>query len=551
MINFVMISIQNSRIRADQINKGFLRFLKTKDDIFHALGIPFVIPTSGTLDSRMEQVQAQIGELDEDKKRIFDQLKLLYENEKLAGASMSDAARAEETKKQEERSKLAEEAANKKREDLMKLQEMVNAGGDDIDINMDIDNMPDCRLKYDIIVKRSKANGAKFEDKQFPAGDEALGEKVLNDGLGGQSPEWKRMGENQTVGGQAHVVFEDGVDSTDVHQGYLGDCYFLSALAVLGSKLTRDKFIFLNTDDEFNTCGAFCIKFYEQGVEDIIIVDDFMPLLGGTTFPFMKTEPTGQACKELWPIILEKAYAKKYGSYANIEGGLVDFALAEMTNGIPVSMERQDNPNLEKWWNEIYQMYKGGNVFLGAGSPANVDGDTALSPMGIFQSHAYSILKLIEVDGLKLMCIRNPHGQGEWTGDWADDSELWTNRMKNQTGQKEFLDDGIFWMDFNDFVDEFDTVYACRVYNEENGWCTTLTDGKWEGEYAEGVPTKDNKNAKLEMNPNFGLTIQKPGKGFLVMRLKEKTSPHMSKQAGLLVMQANQGQVIKSLRKTK
>lgn len=29
---------------------------------------------------------------------------------------------------------------------------------------MDIDSMPDCRFKYDIIVKRSKANGYKHTD---------------------------------------------------------------------------------------------------------------------------------------------------------------------------------------------------------------------------------------------------------------------------------------------------------------------------------------------------------------------------------------------------
>lgn len=307
-------------------------------------------------------------------------------------------------------------------------------------------------------------------------------------------------------------------------------------MAVLGSKHTRDKFIFLNTDDEFMTCGAFCIKFYEQGVEDIIIIDDMLPLLNGEEHPFTNT---GEDSKELWPILLEKAYAKKYGNYENIEGGLVDFALAEMTNGIPESMSTQDNQNLEKWWNQVYDLYKQGNVHLGAGSPSHPQGDTAESDMGIVQGHAFSILKLVEADGVKLICIRNPHGMGEWTGDWSDDSELWTNRMKNVTGQKEFLEDGIFWMDFNDFVDEFDTIYACRVYNEENGWFCTLTNGKWEGAYAEGCPTKENPRAKLENNPNYSLTVSKPGKGFLVMRLREKESPSKAKQAGLMVMQAN------------
>lgn len=72
---------------------------------------------------------------------------------------MSDAVKAEEVAKQAERQKIADEAAKKKREELLKLQDLVNSADGDIDINMDIDTMPDCRLKYDIIVKRSKANG--------------------------------------------------------------------------------------------------------------------------------------------------------------------------------------------------------------------------------------------------------------------------------------------------------------------------------------------------------------------------------------------------------
>ena len=134
--------------------------------------------------------------------------------------------------------------------------------------------------------------------------------------------------------------------------------------------------------------------------------------------------------------------------------------------------------------------YKQG-IFLGAGSPSHEDGDRAKSDTGIVQGHAYSILKLVQVDGVKLICLRNPWGQGEWTGDWADDSELWTTRMKNMTGHKDFADDGIFWMDFNDFVHEFDSVYVCRVYNEENGWYTEVINDKWHGEYAEGVPTRE------------------------------------------------------------
>jgi Calpain family cysteine protease len=34
-------------------------------------------------------------------------------------------------------------------------------------------------------------------------------------------------------------------------------------------------------------------------------------------------------------MLIEKAYAKLYGSYPNIEGGMIEEALADLTNGMP------------------------------------------------------------------------------------------------------------------------------------------------------------------------------------------------------------------------
>jgi len=41
-------------------------------------------------------------------------------------------------------------------------------------------------------------------------------------------------------------------------------------------------------------------------------------------------------------MIIEKAYAKLHGSYNNIDGGLVDIAMAELTNGIPDRLNLTD-----------------------------------------------------------------------------------------------------------------------------------------------------------------------------------------------------------------
>lgn len=74
------------------------------------------------------------------------------------------------------------------------------------------------------------------------------------------------------------------------------------------------------------------------------------------------------------------------------------------------------------------------------------------------------------MDKIKLIQLRNPWAAGEWTGDWSDDSELWTTRMRNVLNWNLIDDDGIFWMEFGDFLEEFDDIYICRNLTESKGW---------------------------------------------------------------------------------
>lgn len=76
---------------------------------------------------------------------------------------------------------------------------------------------------------------------------------------------------------------------------------------------------------------------------------------------------------------------------------------------------------------------------------------------GLIGGHAYSLLagKEVSLDNgttVKLVKIRNPWGQGEWTGDWSDTSSLWTDKIKGELGiTQSFKTDGAFWMDWSDF----------------------------------------------------------------------------------------------------
>jgi len=199
-----------------------------------------------------------------------------------------------------------------------------------VDQNRNVDDMPDCLLKYQTIVAQAKQRRSKFVDAEFPHDNSSLGDEVANDVFrkganwvsfsdqGGLEVRFGRNGERVGTT-EKYSIFKDGIDANDIQQGQLGDCYYLSALAVLGAAQTRARFVFVDGEDEWRECGAFCIRFYADGKEDLVIVDDYFPLKDGD-YPFV----TSSDPLELWPMVLEKAYAKRYGSFAAIAGGFPD-----------------------------------------------------------------------------------------------------------------------------------------------------------------------------------------------------------------------------------
>ena len=81
--------------------------------------------------------------------------------------------------------------------------------------------------------------------------------------------------------------------------------------------------------------------------------------------------------------------------------------------------------------------------------------------------HTYGIIDVFEFEHedcgskFQLLKIRNPWGEHEWNGDWSTNSKLWTDELKAKLGFSE-LDNGIFWMNFEDFSKCFKLVHICK-----------------------------------------------------------------------------------------
>lgn len=64
IVQFIMMTVQNTQIKEDQRRKVYLRFMENKLDVLHALGIDILIPASGSLFQRCRTVEMQVEEMD-------------------------------------------------------------------------------------------------------------------------------------------------------------------------------------------------------------------------------------------------------------------------------------------------------------------------------------------------------------------------------------------------------------------------------------------------------------------------------------------------------
>jgi hypothetical protein len=170
--------------------------------------------------------------------------------------------------------------------------------------------------------------------------------------------------------------------------GVLGERWIRAALG--GCKAEREE---LSPSEWRNQKGAYMIKFNKFLKDVYVIVDDQIPVDNHDNFVFAKSEDP----EEIWPSIVEKAYAKLYGGYNNIVSGKCHRVFAEFTGGFPSELLTEDykaNPN--SFWQRILTAREN-QYLMAAGSPSHAEGDKAHSSRGIVQGHAYAILQAKEV----------------------------------------------------------------------------------------------------------------------------------------------------------
>ncbi|XP_051813866.1 calpain-5a isoform X3 [Acanthochromis polyacanthus] len=385
---------------------------------------------------------------------------------------------------------------------------------------------------YSALKKRSQQDGRLFEDPLFPTNDRSL--FYQNNSVGHVT--WRRPQELS----RNPRLFVDGISAHDLHQGQLGNCWFVAACSSLASREALwQKVIPDWKDQEWDSerpesyAGIFHFQFWRLGQWVDVVIDDRLPTLNGNLI-YCHSNDTN----EFWSALVEKAYAKMCGCYEALDGGNTADALVDFTGGVSEPMDLTEN-NYKTDENQRSQLFervlkvhnRGGLISCSIRATTAADMELRLD-CGLVKGHAYAVtdvrrvrlghglLAFFRSDKLTMIRMRNPWGQREWTGPWSDSSEEWQKVSKSERERMGVTveDDGEFWMTFDDFIANFTDLILCRLINTSylslhKTWEEAVMRGSWHRHddplLNRAGGCSNNKHTFLQ-NPQFMFDVKKP-----------------------------------------
>ena len=294
-------------------------------------------------------------------------------------------------------------------------------------------------------------------------------------------------------------LFRSNVQPGCVDAGDLGDSWVMCSVAAVSEDPARLMGMFRHPEGKAaaqreHAVGAYRVTFNKNGWWRSVLVDSYLPVSAGK----LKYAKSAVDPAEIWPAILEKAYAKLHGSYAKICSGDPLHALQDMTgfstSRFDEALVDESNKSKVELFDDLVRGIAAGYTVIcntPGSDPRSKDGKNApltaeYAEVGLVTGHAYTIIdaKYFENMNLRIVKVRNAWGRGlEWNGDWNDNDSKWEEYPEVADAcnfQK--AADGTFWMPWE----------AAQKYFNGGGVCFShqpAYDYRMNSVFTNGVPS--------------------------------------------------------------
>jgi len=326
-------------------------------------------------------------------------------------------------------------------------------------------------------------------------------------------------------------------------QGEFGDCWIIAAMTMLAVDAPQYLTAIFPEGEktEPSPDGKYIVKLYVDNEIKTIIVDDYFPCIEEPDSKYKLLATPFQYDAEhnkkiIWPMLIEKALATEYGSYENLNGGVIDDALNLLTGTAAfrynllnedVKMKIADG----SLWQKMME-YRSKSFLIGAGSlPKEM---MPKNNMGIVPRHAYVIMDVLECDSHKLIELKNTWDDTLWNGRWSPFSSVWTRRLreivaqykaqKNNSNRERFGDlarplvkvpkggGKCFYMCLEDFLQYYEVIFF-NVFFDEAWEKLVIRDGWTVGRCGGSIINSET----VRYNPQYLIKVTKTTEIFFLL----------------------------------
>ena len=341
--------------------------------------------------------------------------------------------------------------------------------------------------------------------------------------------------------------------------------------------------------------GRWTFRFSKNGEWQYVVVDDMLPALpllagrrrdattrGGAgadgavdraVEPAMCREARGFA---LWPMLLEKAYAKLHGSYDALVGGSVRYALEDLTGGVveerPLAAIRAAARGDDALWEVLCARVCECAVVTVEQRSGECPTGSGLYDAQPYVVHEARTFALRGERDIRLVRVQNIGAECEWRGPWSHGSDEWvrhpaiaralgveppalkprrahvpgwllppTTRGRGDDAISAVSPDRMQWMALADVARCFDELRTVSLTTPEHGWFTQHRGGSWggsvvlrRGAHAAAAGSVGGGRARYYWHdaPQFGITLKECAELLVVLRQPDRRYARRGKMGG-------------------